>query len=243
MNSRAKLYSDTVWSSKEWNLRRRAEIWRKYFLPAFLRAIWWEGFTGTIIEIGAGMGHKLRILQNSLSQWTIRWIEPSSEMRAYAEYLGSELSDGNITWTKLDTNSVDIAHIPQVWHHISREDYQKAIIEIKRILKRGWKVIVLDTFAPEDTVSRVERYTFAVANRAYAVLSQYPEKSLTVRTLRAVHSVLAPDKYNPEDFGYHSPKISDLMQLFIDAGFTYIQENYHTYWISKMLVFQKGDTP
>lgn len=241
MNWDMKPYTDTVWPSKEGNLRRRAEIWRKYFLPEFLRAIWIETFNWLIIEIGAGMWHKLRITQDTLPNVTVTWIEPSTEMRGVASSLWTQLDNWEISNTGKEPESIDVVHIPQVWHHINKEDYNKAIAEIKRILKPGWKVIVLDTFAPEDTSPAIKRCVFDIANRAYAVLSQYPHESLIVRTFLAIDSIIDPASYNPEQYWYHSPQKSELIRLFKQEWFIYQQEYYHKYWISEMFVFRKED--
>lgn len=241
MNWDMKPYTETVWPSKEGNLRRRAEIWRKHFLPSFLHAIWLEKFNWLIIEIGAGMWHKLRIVESHLLDGKITWIDPSAEMIRVASRLWTQLDYWEITNTGKEPESVDVVHIPQVWHHIPKEEYGRAIAEIKRILKPNGKVIVLDTFAPEDTSIALKRCVFNITNRAYAVLSQYPAQSLWVRFFFAIDSIIDPGSYDPKLYWYHSPKKSDLKEVFTGAGFIHDQEGDHNYWISEMLVFRKGD--
>jgi hypothetical protein len=83
-----------------------------------------------------------------------------------------------------------------------------------RILAQEGKVILLDTFAPEQSESRAKRVVFTMVNRAYAVLSQYPHESLIVRFAHGTMSYILPNKYNAEDYGYYSPLRSETISAF-----------------------------
>lgn len=231
------IYKNSVGAPKEANLRRRWEIFRHKFFPKII-SIFWDDFSGNMAEIGAWMGHKLNIIKNKFPQAQCVWIEPSKAMRDMAiNWL--QLENGDLESTGLWNASQDIICLFQVWHHIDPEKYEKCITEIKRILKPNWKLLLLDTFSPEPTEWVVKKKIFDIANRFYAVLSQYPIGSLQERFCHALVSILSPKDYLPEKLWYFSPLLSHTKTAFQWGWFEHDSSNDYSYGISKLIFFTK----
>ena len=227
------IYTTTVVQSKEFNLMNRAGIFWKHFIPPIIGVLW-EDFWWSICEIWSGMWHKLQIMRKSFPEATISGIEPSDAMRGKSDI---PLLNGSLQKTWLPDTSQDVVCLFQMWHHINPNEYQKCISEIKRILKPGWKIFLLDTFAPETEEGVLKELIFSIANRFYAVLSQYPEKSLIYRTWHAMKSVVMSEQYSPQELWYFSPQLAHTRMCFEGHNLQYNPEHTHKYGISQLHVF------
>jgi len=84
----------------------------------------------SILDIGCGFGDRIGMLRDR-GYMSVRGIDPDEYCVSKAVVEGVTL--GSITDTGLPSNSVEVALVENVFHHI--DDYSSALSEIGRILK------------------------------------------------------------------------------------------------------------
>ncbi len=136
---------------------------------------------------------------------------------------------GDIVRLPVRDNSVDGVFAFQSLHHLSYNDFSKSIDEIKRVLKPGGRVAIIETFDVGD--NKFKKMWFRSIEREYVHISN--------RGLNSNTSVY-----------YNLPK-SEFVRDWEDAGFKLISKNYKgikgifvkvidniRYFISEPLVFE-----
>ncbi|NRD77717.1 class I SAM-dependent methyltransferase [Bacillus sp. BRMEA1] len=109
-----------------------------------LRNIFWEG--KKVADIGSGTGALTRKI--AMRRADVAGVEPTLEMLAQAEMLNRSRNftipyhQGTAEDTGLQTSHYDMVTVLRAWHWFERE---KAICEIKRILKPKGTLIVIDS--------------------------------------------------------------------------------------------------
>lgn len=97
-----------------------------------------------IVDIGMGTGNlTLQFLKKEVK---IMGIDPSEKMRIIAKDKCGDIPiiNGHFLNIPLQDKSVDLVVSSFAFHHLDDEEKIKAIIEMKRILKSGGKIIIAD---------------------------------------------------------------------------------------------------
>ncbi|EKD66505.1 MAG: hypothetical protein ACD_49C00038G0039 [uncultured bacterium (gcode 4)] len=196
--------------SKENNLKRRSNIFEKYYIPHLIKLDIFKKWD-KCIELWCGQWHKLQKLINNFPEVEFSWLEKSEVMlsKAKEKLLNIEVKKWDILNLSNLNQAYDIIFLSQVLHHLDEKDRKDAYKEIFKKLKNGWYIIIIDSFRPESSV--IKQKIWDITNRFYAVLSQYPISSLGERLNHAINSILVPDFYNPEDFWYFSPERNNVL--------------------------------
>jgi putative AdoMet-dependent methyltransferase len=98
----------------------------------------------TILDIGIGTGELAsRFLKNGLS---VQGIDPSNEMRKICQQKFPEIKvdAGSFLDILLPAESIDIIVSSYAFHHLTAAEKDKAIIEMKRVLKPHGRIVVAD---------------------------------------------------------------------------------------------------
>lgn len=99
-----------------------------------------------ILDIGCGFGDRVKMLRDEGYE-NVAGIEPSEYSVEKANDTG--VTHGNIFDTGYPDESIDVALVENVFHHV--DDYQRALDEIARILKPG---AYLCFFEPRKSIPR-----------------------------------------------------------------------------------------
>lgn len=99
----------------------------------FLRPIARE-FNGKVLDVGCGIGEFLEIYSNAIG------IDPNKYNMKYCKNLGFNVKVGSVYNLKFKKNYFDGILLMNVLEHLSKPD--KAIKEIKKVLKKNGKLII-----------------------------------------------------------------------------------------------------
>jgi SAM-dependent methyltransferase len=99
-----------------------------------------------VVDIGAGPGFLAAEMASAVgSDGRVYAVEPSESMRGLARYRGAsfDIRDGSADALPLPDNALDVAVATQVLEYVA--DVPAALAEIRRVLRPGGRVLVLDT--------------------------------------------------------------------------------------------------
>jgi hypothetical protein len=135
-------------------------------------------------------------------------------------------------------DDIDVACYFQSLHHLDLDWRWRAAEAIHQKLPPNGKVIIIDSFRPEEPWIKQER--FDTRNRAYAVLSQYPWNKLQ-QIYHSARSIWRPDEYDPADYGYYSPEKSNILWVTQSELFNlqYQVTPFNGLAISDIMIFEK----
>lgn len=108
-----------------------------------------------ILDVGCGTGVFLEVAKRKFPNSRVIGIDPDEEALAIArarlnrQHLIAELIHGYAEALSLSDKSIDICFSTLAFHHIPDGLKQKAIEEIRRVLKPGGKVVIAD-FGPSS---------------------------------------------------------------------------------------------
>lgn len=94
-----------------------------------------------VLDVGCAFGDRIRALRK-LEYSSVSGIEPDPYCVDKCEDPAIEL--GSITETGKDPDTYDAVLVENVFHHIPESDYELAVIELKRILKPGGSLCVVE---------------------------------------------------------------------------------------------------
>ncbi len=97
-----------------------------------------------VLDIGIGTGNlAARFLERGLK---VIGIDPSNEMRKICQQKLPDVSvlNGDFLTIPLETNSVDLIVSAYAFHHLSGEQKEKAILEMKRLLTLPGRIVIAD---------------------------------------------------------------------------------------------------
>ncbi len=117
---------------KLYQLLRNINIKRKYNIVSEQMG------TGKILDIGCGTGELLNYFQKQ--KWECLGVEPNATARNFAKTQYHLKVEEEQSLQKLPTESFDIISMWHVLEHVS--DINKRMYEVKRLLKRGGKIII-----------------------------------------------------------------------------------------------------
>lgn len=104
-----------------------------------------------VLDIGMGTGNlTLRFIRKGLS---VIGIEPSEKMREIAQKKCPDLKiyDGHFLDIPLKEQTIDVIVSSFAFHHLTEEDKSQSIIEMKRVLKPGGKIVIADLMFKNKT--------------------------------------------------------------------------------------------
>lgn len=117
-----------------------------------------------IVDIGGGTGKLAQYISSSCK--TVYILDESEKMLSKVKQ-GKNLITikGNALKTSFENNSIDTVILSDVFHHIKEQE--ELIIEVKRILKNGGKLVVMD-FHRKHIKTRVLRaFEFILFGRLF----------------------------------------------------------------------------
>ena len=109
------------------------------------------GAIDQILEVGAGLGQNLRILQRMYPDSAFRMlaVEPNAKARAELEQNGISLVGHSASLIEMPSNSVPLVFTSGVLIHISPERLGEALQEIHRVSSR-W-IVCIEYFSAQPT--------------------------------------------------------------------------------------------
>ena len=221
---------------KDANLFARKLAFQVGYIPHFQR-LWLIESWSQVLELWAGQGHKLDVLRSTFRDAVFRGLElhPWMIEKAKEKFSWIDITQWDMTNPDDIPYSIDVACYFQSLHHLDISWRTRAAEVIHAKLRDWGKVIVIDSFKPE-----VRSRIWESSSRAYAVLGHYPWWKWK-QVLHAGISLILPNKYNPADYWYHSPKIWDILweeqSEFFDLRYQITP--FFGVAISKILVFEK----
>lgn len=96
-----------------------------------------------IAEIGCGFGDRIEIL-NEMGYTDVLGVDIDEYMVEKAKGNGLNVQFGSLEQTGLESATFDAILVENVFHHIS--EYEKALDEINRILKRGGTLSLIEPY-------------------------------------------------------------------------------------------------
>lgn len=122
-------------------------ILKKIYLPKILNLV--DKVKGNVLEIGSGMGLTTMEVYKTLPNVSITAIDSDIyQVNKARKLLPRNLKDkikflqGDATDLRFKNNSFEAVFEFNVFHHI--KDYEKAIKEVKRVLKKNGKFYIMD---------------------------------------------------------------------------------------------------
>jgi len=226
---------------KNLNLAARGTMFEKFYIP---KIIWWEYIQSWdyVVEFWSWQWHKSEILLESWIDMKFTGIELEQQMLDKSiERLWSHVDLRQ--WNMIDIQSIpermDVACFFQSLHHLNTEQRSQVATNIYQNMNDNARVIIVDSFQPENDLMK---QIFDSVNRFYAVLWHYPDTKIQQIT-HALMSIISPDIYNAEDYGYFSPQEYNILwekqdELF-DLKESIDVKAYGFPCISKILIFKK----
>lgn len=93
----------------------------------------------TVVDLGAGYCDFI----NNVHAAKKYAIDSSPELRQYAEGDVTAIQRGEFVYTEIPDSSVDVVHASNFLEHFTDDDLEKIMREIKRILKPGGTIILM----------------------------------------------------------------------------------------------------
>jgi len=135
------IYADPAAASR-YNAARHLPEETKAFWMDSLKAVLPDVPTGRYLDLGCGTGRFTAILAQTFACLVVG-IEPSEAMLAVAraeDLPGVEWKQGSAESIPLESGSVGLVFMSQVFHHLSRP--QEALREIHRVLTPGGSLVI-----------------------------------------------------------------------------------------------------
>jgi ubiquinone/menaquinone biosynthesis methyltransferase len=161
-----------------------------------------------VLDLGSGTGAAYK----QLEKFNVTALDPDEKMLQLNKF--SKKITGNAENIPLDDNSVDTVYCAFVWRNIN--DTQKALSEVKRVLKPNGVFILLDMTRPKNKIlSVIHRVGTLITTTLIGVLT------LNIRDYRFLHTSL--DKYDQPEVNFKQHLFNSIeikrMGLF---GFVYL---------------------
>lgn len=152
------------------------------------------GSRRAVLEIGAGTGNLTwRLVEKGLR---VTAIEPSPEMRGvfHQKHADTEMRDGDFLRIPASDESVDVIASSYAFHHLTPQEKESSIKEMKRVLRPHGRIVIADLMFQDQTDR--ERVTAALRESGRAdVADELGEEYLAL--------------------------VDELQRDFCDAGFTF----------------------
>jgi len=163
-----------------------------------------------ILDLGSGTGAAF----NLLNDFDVTAIDPDEKMLKLNEFKNKFV--GKAESLPFQDNSFDSVICSFVWRNL--DDTNKALIEIRRVLKPGGKFILLDMTRPKNKILRYIHFL-----GTYMVTTLIGLVTLNLKEYRFLHNSL--DKYSqPEDHLAYNPFESYKVYRMGIFGFVYLAE-------------------
>ncbi len=204
-------------------LKIRGVIFRGLYVDFLSRHGLWSNSSEapfSLVEIGSGSGDKLKAMHEGLTpQNDVLGIDIDHERLrcSRAKCPNIPVVCAQAQEIPLPNEVSDVAVFCHVLHHLNSRDLSLALSEAARIVPRGGKMVVLDTFRPESTVSS---WIFD-------------------------HVLLPVYKNTLGKYEYHNQTKNELIALASEFGFTLIstmkqEESWKRFLISDTLIFVRS---
>jgi len=135
---------------RRWDELRSEAFGERFALEAFLPLLPREW---KVADIGSGTGYLLPILASNFAE--VIAVDPAESMLECARRRVAECGADNVTFHRgelgklpLPSGTVDLAVASLVLHHI--KDPQPALAEIRRVLRRGGRALIIEQEAHEN---------------------------------------------------------------------------------------------
>ncbi len=117
----------------------------------------------SVLDVGCGEGGTLKMLAKTYPEWHLTGVEPSLAEETDGNRNGVDFRSGMAEQLPVDDHTVDLVFLECVYTRL--RDPEKALSEIKRVLRPGGKVLLSDLYAraAEEYVSA--RFTENTAGR------------------------------------------------------------------------------
>ena len=163
-----------------------------------------------ILDLGSGTGAAF----NLLNDFDVTAIDPDEKMLKLNKFKNKLV--GKAESLPFQDNSFDSVICSFVWRNL--DDTNKALIEIRRVLKPGGKFILLDMTRPKNKILRYIHFL-----GTYMVTTLIGLVTLNLKEYRFLHNSL--DKYSqPEDNLAYNPFESYKVYRMGIFGFVYLAE-------------------
>lgn len=99
-----------------------------------------------MLDFGCGDGLMTYYVQRAFTQAHIVGVDTNAQLidQALSDYQTIDFRQVNECKLPFDNNSFDIIYAAQVFHHIPKHDQLRMLIELKRIIKKGGIMIILE---------------------------------------------------------------------------------------------------
>jgi demethylmenaquinone methyltransferase/2-methoxy-6-polyprenyl-1,4-benzoquinol methylase len=161
-----------------------------------------------VLDLGSGTGAAYKQLEN----FNVIALDPDEKMLQLNKF--SKKITANAENIPLDDNSIDTVYCAFVWRNVN--DTQKALSEVKRVLRPNGVFILLDMTRPKNKILRViHRIGTLITTTLIGFLT------LNIRDYRFLHTSL--DKYEQPEVNFKQHPFNSIeikrMGLF---GFVYL---------------------
>lgn len=216
-------------------------MFEKFYIPKIISWGYIQSWD-YVVEFWSWQWHKSEILLESWIDMKFTGIKLEQQMLDKSiERLWShiDLRQGNMIHAQDIPENMDVTCFFQSLHHLNVDQRSQAAQNIYQKLNSNGTIIVVDSFQPYDGIMK---QVFDSVNRFYAVLWHYPDTK-TQQIKNALMSIISPDIYQAEDYGYFSPQEHNILwekqdELF-DLKESIDVKAYGFPCISKILIFKK----